>query len=88
MNADIAPLREKEIRLLQETLEAFPLLEKHGQFYRYKNDVLYIRYRGDILPLLKQIYCIKLGTRIGRLENGGFRPIFEQKMYSRIGENR
>jgi 16S rRNA (cytosine1407-C5)-methyltransferase len=44
MNMDIAPLRDKELRQIQEVIEAFPLLEKNGQLYRYKNDVLYIRH--------------------------------------------
>ncbi len=48
--------------------------DANARFYRYKNDVLLVQSPADVNDLYDQLYCIRFGMRIGRIDGGNFVP--------------
>lgn len=75
-NTDIAPLMDKSLSIVEEAIALLGTqLPTDAKWYRYKNDILLTRATSDIDSLLKELYIIRFGMRIGRIEGNNFEPL-------------
>lgn len=73
-NEEIIPISKESERILTKFATQVGLdLEDHLLF-QFKKDILAIRKNQDFRPLLQELFFVRLGQKIGRIEDNTFTP--------------
>lgn len=73
-NEEIIPISKESERILTKFATQVGLdLEDHLVF-QFKKDILAIRKNQDFRPLLQELFFVRLGQKIGRIEDNTFTP--------------
>jgi 16S rRNA (cytosine1407-C5)-methyltransferase len=76
-NPDVAKCTDRESDRIRSALSELGTADFDAathRFYRYKNDILAVRRSPGVDELANSLYFLRMGERIGRLENGEFAP--------------
>lgn len=73
-NEELTPLTKEYERLLQRFSETVGLDLSGHHLFAFKKDILAIEKNTPAKALLQTIFPIRLGQRIGRIEDGVFTP--------------
>lgn len=73
-NEELIPLTKDHERILSRFTEIVGLDLSNHHLYEFKRDVLAIQKNSAAKALLQSVFPIRLGQRIGRIEEGVFTP--------------
>ncbi len=74
LNEELIPLTKDHERLLSRFTETVGLDLGEYHLYEFKRDVLVIQKNSAAKALLQSVFPVRLGQRIGRIEEGIFTP--------------
>jgi len=73
-NEEITPISKESERILTKFTEKVGLDLGDHLLFQFKKDILAIRKNQDFRPLLQELFFVRLGQKIGRIEDGVFTP--------------
>lgn len=73
-NKELIPLTKDHERILSKFIEIVGLDLSNYYLYEFKRDILAIQKNSTAKALLQNIFPIRLGQKIGRIEEGVFTP--------------
>lgn len=73
-NEEIIPLTKDHERILSRFTETVGLDLSEHHLYEFKRDILAIRKNGAAKALLQSAFAVRIGKKIGRIEEGIFTP--------------
>lgn len=74
LNEELIPLTKDHERLLSRFIETVGLDLSGHHLFEFKRDILAIQKNGAAKALLQTVFPIRLGQKIGRIEEGVFTP--------------
>ncbi|MDP2103788.1 MAG: hypothetical protein Q8K26_02605 [Candidatus Gracilibacteria bacterium] len=73
-NEEITPINKESERILTKFTEKVGLDLEDYLLFQFKKDILAIRKNQDFRPLLQELFFVRLGQKIGRIEDSTFTP--------------